>query len=316
MTWALAEGKMDMERETLRNAVSVRLTQDARANRLLLHLAASIDKTFEHIKCHVGYASLCGTDAFDIAKTTESILDRFCTPRADMPEYGTHHRSQKNRPVACIDRDLKARISKAVEMLCTDAAGDELRTGRLMSGRSGSALVSPLFENLILHLKDPSHATGRFLQVWMSDPFLGAVFDLFIGCRGSITNLIQHSPDLQRIFNEHCRNMTGPMKAKFIRNLQYAKQRFNSSQTPLSRFVLFFEAIWATAVTISTVRRGTKSRDGRSPEDDANFFLEQCFEERYLQAAMMADAAEENLMVVRFFDNPRGAQKTMKTCLM
>ena len=47
-------------------------------------------------------------------------------------------------------------------------------------------------------------------------------------------------------------------------------------------------------------------KDGKNPELDAVNFLQSCTEERLLQSAMMADAAEENLSVVRFFDNPGG----------
>ena len=65
--------------------------------------------------------------------------------------------------------------------------------------------------------------------------------------------------------------------------------------------------MWATAVEIAVCRRNASSGpNGRSPASDALFFLEHCTEERLLQAGMMADAAEENLSVVRFFDNPGG----------
>ena len=90
-----------------------------------------------------------------------------------------------------------------------------------------------------------------------------------------------------------------------IKDLNWKKQRYNSSQKPLSRFILFFDAIWATAVEVAILRKDTShGKDGRCPSTDAMFFLEHCSEERVLQAAMMADAAEENLHIVRFFDNP------------
>lgn len=65
--------------------------------------------------------------------------------------------------------------------------------------------------------------------------------------------------------------------------------------------------MWATAVEIAICRRhASAGANGRSPAHDALFFLERCTEERLLQSAMMADAAEENLSIVRFFDNPGG----------
>jgi hypothetical protein len=101
--------------------------------------------------------------------------------------------------------DIKNGILNATETLVTDAASDELRAGRLMSGRSKSHLVEPIFKNFLNHVKDPCHASGRFLKTWTADPFLSAVFDFFIGDKGSITNVIQHSADIQNIFNKHIR---------------------------------------------------------------------------------------------------------------
>ena len=90
-----------------------------------------------------------------------------------------------------------------------------------------------------------------------------------------------------------------------MRNSQLCTRRFNSAEAPLSRLILFFDAIWATAIEVATVPRGAgKSTDGPSPELDALFFLEQTDEERIVQLAMMADVAEETLHVTRFFDNP------------
>ena len=89
--------------------------------------------------------------------------------------------------------------------------------------------------------------------------------------------------------------------------MNWKKQRYNSSQKPLCRLILFFDAIWATAVEVAILRGDAAAGpDGRSPSIDALFFLAECLVERLVQSAMMADASEENLHVVRFFDNPGG----------
>eukprot|EP00973_Karenia_brevis_P094478 12422704-Karenia_brevis.AAC.1 len=90
----------------------------------------------------------------------------------------------------------------------------------------------------MLQLRDPTHASGRFLKVWTADHFLGAVFDLFIGHKGSIISLIQYSPDIQRIFAKHMGDSDGNSQvcqSSKISSVSFKKHRFNSAQEPLSR---------------------------------------------------------------------------------
>lgn len=201
LAWCLAEAKMDMERSALRAARSICLGQDAQQGCLLMHVSASTAK-FEQLKFFLGYQPLSGTDAYSTITTSASIIDRFCTPRADPPGYGIMARHPSPGK---LNETLKNDINNAVETLCTDAASDELRVGRLMSGRAKSECVEVMFQNFLNHVKDPTHASGRFLKTWSADPFISATFNLFISHPGSITNLIQHSPHIQSVFKKHLR---------------------------------------------------------------------------------------------------------------
>jgi hypothetical protein len=102
-----------------------------------------------------------------------------------------------------LDEALRNHINNSIETMCTDAASDELRVGRLMSGRAESEWVEVMFKNFLNHVKDHSHASGRFLKTWTADPYISAVFDFLIGDSGSITNLIQNSPHIQSVFKKH-----------------------------------------------------------------------------------------------------------------
>ncbi len=229
-----------------------------------------------------------------------------------------------------LDAALWEKLCKATEAMVTDAASDELRAGRLIAGQSMSDLLTPLFTNLIFHAKDPTHASGRplpmspyvsldyigsevsgclplphpptparLLKEWKADPFLAATFDFFIGGASSITRLIQNSPDITRIFSLKVQGLDddeGRVSGTAIRNMRYAKQRFNSAQSPLSRVVLFLPALVATASEVAIVRQGTK------PAKVALAFLEGLTVEKAVQAAMMADAAQETLLITRAFD--------------
>ena len=75
--------------------------------------------------------------------------------------------------------------------------------------------------------------------------------------------------------------------------MRFCKPRFNSSQAPLSRIVFFFEAILGLAVEVSAVRHND------TPGRVASDFLAFIDEEVCLQAAMMADAGDQNLVVTR-----------------
>ena len=65
--------------------------------------------------------------------------------------------------------------------------------------------------------------------------------------------------------------------------------RFDSLQRPLGRFVLFFDAVVELAVQLAM------SRTGR-PQEDAINFLDYIDEEKCIQLAMLADAADETTL--------------------
>ena len=86
------------------------------------------------------------------------------------------------------------------------------------------------------------------------------------------------------------------MSGSRIRKMKYVKQRFNSTAVPLQRSILFFEAIWSWCIDVIA------TRPGQEPAKHAARFLSAVTAEDLLQAAMMADASDEHLMLRRFFD--------------
>ena len=127
---------------------------------------------------------------------------------------------------------------------------------------------------------------------------MNETFNAFIEGSESIVKTIVHSPDIKKIFQNRVQQMTtsGDLVAGRIRDLSSAKQRFSSTQKPLCRFVLFFDAVVATAYELQTRRAGTAH--GKR----GTHFLEFIDEERMLTLAMLADAGDEASAVVRFFD--------------
>ena len=134
---------------------------------------------------------------------------------------------------------------------------------------------------------------------WYADEYLRETFNLFIEGSESLVKTIANSPDVRKMFERRVELMThsSEVVVRRIRDLQAAKQRFQSTQKPLGRFILYFPALCATAYELQT-RRGDSSVGQRGTK-----FLEIIDEERFLTLAMLADAGDEAAMTVRFFDS-------------
>ena len=150
-------------------------------------------------------------------------------------------------------------------------------------------LWGPILPNLKLVTRDRAHAARRItLRPWKSDSRIKEVLDKVIFMKGSIVNKIKNS-DFFKVW--HQRNI-GKVSKKIINSdrsaqLGYSKQRFDSTQRPLGRCVLEFEALIMTAQQIAEARKGT------AEGEQACGFLEYINTERMLILAMGADAGDE-----------------------
>lgn len=119
----------------------------------------------------------------------------------------------------------------------------------------------------------------------------------FVRGKESITKLIAYSTNIKALFNARAKiNEESAIDCSKIRDLNYAKNRFHSTQKPLGRFVLAFDALLATAVEVANRRAGT------DPAKVAVRFLQTVTEEDLLTIALLADAGDESGAIVRFFD--------------
>ena len=82
-----------------------------------------------------------------------------------------------------------------------------------------------------------------------------------------------------------------------MKDLSYAKQRFDSTARPLGRMVVHFEALLQTAMDIVR-ERGPSTKEHQS----ANRALELLDTEAMLQLGMVADACEAVVRFIRFLD--------------
>ena len=170
-----------------------------------------------------------------------------------------------------------------------DAAADEQMSLRLM--RADPAM----FPKTKLVVKDPTHAVQRVLKrPFAAIPEVHDVHSTLITRNDSFTRTIQNSDVLGSAFNQFCKKHHDFCHR--IKNLQMRKHRFDSTQRPTGRMVLFLRAFISTAIFTSTHRQG--ERDGHRAQD----FLEYISEYKLLLLSMCADASDEVSMLMRFLD--------------
>ena len=111
----------------------------------------------------------------------------------------------------------------------------------------------------------------------------------------SLARLIRNSLVFQQYFVDH---QTAQGTARPIKNLAYAKQRFDSMALPLARLVQHFDAALQVACDV------LRERGRSTPEHiGAALVVDTLDNEAMLQMGMMADCADEVVRLTRFFDS-------------
>ncbi len=301
MRWCLAEGMRELDARFLQEGpVDITLHRDKRQNRMLVRFVAANSKLLVR-RGVLGQTKNRGGGAKKMLAATKHILKvaatrRFAPPQADLV-----------RADACCNeynRELYNKIRNDIRILCVDSASDELLTGRLMRQVPQYQLqprvadqLRPLCKNLQQIERDKAHATRRLMsRPWKVDPFLQEIVEFYIRGKRSMVQILGHSNELNQILVSNMQAQESGIRSADIRNLRSAKHRMESFQKPLGRFILFFHAFVATAIDIAARRAGQS--EGKAAEE----FLESLTQERVLQMAMLADAADECMMLLRFFD--------------
>ena len=199
MRYCLDEGLRVVQHRLFAKMTTIALSQGARNNKLLMRLTASTE-SFERVSFILGQKQLTGTDAYAVASTTKTLLADYAKRLDHVSPYGAMATCRTAAaPCAAVLQVLHAKT----EAIVTDAASDEMKAGRLLTGNEASAHCTCLLPSVKLHCRDPTHAAGRFLIPWQSDAYLWWVFNLLVKGKGSPTKLVQHSPALQLLFGQH-----------------------------------------------------------------------------------------------------------------
>ena len=170
MRYCLDEGLRVVQHKLFAKMTTIALSQDARNNRLLMRLTASTE-SFERVSFVLGQKHLTGTDAYAVASTAKALLADYAKSLHNIPPYGGMVHCRTAAAPAAVSKVLQVLHAKT-EAVVTDAASDEMKAGRLLTGNEASAHFTRLLPSVKLHCRDPTHAAGRFLIPWQSDSYL------------------------------------------------------------------------------------------------------------------------------------------------
>ena len=289
MRECLFEAICEARREFLSKAETITLLRDESKGYLVIRVMAC-DNRFNHMVFALGVRFGRPQGSHSIVDSTAEMIDEFSQPRVLLP-------SRKALPPL----DLADRIKTKVEAVCVDTAANEMKAARL-----GADSVTP---NLKFVLRDAAHATRRMLQrPWQADPDLNDIAQTLVMGYHSICQRIQNSPDFQCLFQKKVNEVVTNPFCK-THGLGAALHRFESHSKPFGMVVMTLKALILTAEEISIVRLG-------QPEAaDAEAFLDYLSPKRILQVAMMADAADEVLILTRAFDAEDCDLATRASCI-
>jgi len=295
MLWCLAEGIAQLDRIALKNASVICLLRDERKGRLMIRFRCTGDdlavRTGMMYQCKdFGTGGKCITDATNDAFRKISTWGHSAPPRYDGTPVKVRY-----------DRSCDGMIRQKVLALGVDAAADELLSGRMMKGSTRDEML-PITPGLRLVMRDKTHGCRRVLQRPQSaDAFLKDVHDNFVASSESIAQKIHNSHVFRSLFEKCVQKQTREdiPSGVNIKALKAAKHRHESFTTPHCRIVIHIDAVLATAVQISI------SRQAKSEGTAALKFLDWVDEEKYLTLAMLGDASDEGLSLLRFTDSER-----------
>jgi hypothetical protein len=300
MKWALAESLRELHRVFFRKpGLSLSLHQDSREPWFVARFVGCNDL----LERRCGLFSIVDlrrhwNDNFaeNLQAAATMAIANICTPLRDPPHV-------KRNGLAKLDTDLFNKVCSAIELINADAASDEQLAGQMMKGRllGQRSIDLTLMGNVKSVHKDKAHASRRIAhRGFAADDYLHDCEQAAIG-RGSFVQQIQHSKQLQRVFNAHaaaagCSSEDG-VDLTGVHNMGAVTVRWEASVKPLLRRTLLHDALLATAIVVMRGRHGT------SEANAAVEFLQSETEERALQTAMMCDASMEVMALTRFADN-------------
>ena len=194
--------------------------------------------------------------AVTAVKQLDGFMTRFCTPLGPSVRGG---RQRGPQPLAC-DVMLKAEIMKKVTCFAADGASKERRALALA--------VREVFPNVLIVIRDPAHAIRIASKSLHCDALFGEVWDELFDGRHALAPDLMNSDKwhslLVAIQEDNAALMAAPGQAqpmaRVLRNLAFAKQRFDSTASPVAKIALMFLPVATLLSYIASDRRHEKEQ--------------------------------------------------------
>lgn len=297
MLFCLAEALYREDRQFAKQAVCGSIRRDESEGRLLLYFTF-VTKDLRTRSGTLGIRKKFGSGADALTSATLELFKRFATENSGVTAF-LEAKAKSSQPSLTMDHGLWKHSLNCQRQTIIDAAADEQLSSRQMMDMTLPDSNEKAFPNLKLLTLDHSHATTRILKRgFAAVPALQTIIREDIQAKTSIAQMIHHSKLFRSQFEKRGQSAS-TMNLGAQSNLSAAKHRFASLQKPLLRSILRYDALMATAGWIFHVRKGS------AKSKNALAFLERQSSERLLQRAMMADACEETITLLRFGDQNR-----------
>ena len=293
LEWCLFEAVRDKELEFLAKATCISIMLDERNGRLLIKYSAANHKLDVRVGC-LAQLRDAGATSRDVATAVHTAVARFCTRRVLHP--GINAGKARSEP----NQAAQDHIRTHIEMFTADGASNEQLAGKMLHPTSLRGDLAMKLPALRLVIRDKAHATRRITERTISaDSRLGHIMNTIVVGQGSVSRILKNSRQLASIFEQEVskqERLAGVDSS--MRNMSFAKQRFDSTAKPLGRCLLNLDASIST-MDIICMQRQTSSMEYQG----AFRFLQMISQETNLiLLGMLADACDECLVLTRFFD--------------
>ena len=292
--FCLFEALAEVNREFMGRAATMVLMRDERHGRLLLCFAACTDTLETRHGTLAVMRDYDSPTAENLVKATKQAFQQFCTRRLGKPRYAV------GLAEPTTDHHLLRHMRHITEMLVSDGASSELLAADVCRGRRGCVDEDcgkdreAFTPNVKIVGRDLAHCARHVLRKpWQADSHLAALFDATVWHKTSVVQIIDHSDVFQQWFREYTAQDSARSGLPRVSNLSSAKHRFESCSKPLSRFMLHLVAVFKTC------HRIVSTRDSSYEGGLVRNWLINTSSEDLLQLALLADAADEGLLLVR-----------------
>ena len=294
LEWCLFEAVRDRELSFLSKATCISIMLDERNGRLLIKYSA----TDCHLEVRVGCLAQirdAGGTACGIAEAIHAAVARFCTRRAPHPGLNA------GRPRRTRNLEAQVHILNTIEMFTADGASNEQLAGKMLHPESLRGDLALKLPSLRLVIRDKAHATRRLTErTFACDTCLERIMQAVVLGQGSASRLLKNSRRLQCIFEGEVKKQDcledGVQSS--VRNMSFAKQRFDSTAKPLGRCLLNLDAVISTMNIVC----GEYPATSKEHRGAAEFLHVLSQEANLILLGMLADASDECLLLTRFFD--------------